>query len=312
MQSVTQPGVPILQLVVARLSGIGPHRRREAKPGPVGSGGASEAGDQAGQPRPPERGPAAAELVDQGQRRRRGAGVEGRQFPWRQLGDQRGAEAVERRAADIEVGRGIPDVVEMQTIERVGGGEVIDRRFKSGLCPFGNRRREDPFDRGRVSGAPRRDGREIAGVAGRQAEHGRGQLPRHHHPLGVLHRDVLRSHGHGRRTGDQIDVEPGVHLHASRTGALDQFGERIEGGGLPGKQRGTRVGPTAVEGVAAATDLHEDGVEAVALGVADDLADLRRRGHPAARDPQAAHLAGRRRAHHRRAGPGRGRDYGCE
>jgi hypothetical protein len=51
----------------------------------------------------------------------------------------------------------------------------------------------------------------------------------------MFDRDVSGGRRHRRRTSDQVDVQPGVNLHAGGPRAADELAERIETGRLTGQ-----------------------------------------------------------------------------
>ena len=140
---------------------------------------------------------------------------------------------------------------------------------------------------------------------GRRSERRGGDRPRHHDPLRVLAHHVARWQGKPEVRGQQ-HVDPGVHLEPPRPRPLEQAGERVEGVGLPPEQRAAAHEVGVVEGVAAATNLHEQGVEAGFRGVVHDLVHGPGRDEGGAHDPEPAELGrrGRRAARQSRGEQG--------
>ena len=97
-------------------------------------------------------------------------------------------------------------------------------------------------------------------------------------------------HGMARRQRQgepchQQRVDPRMHFEAPLVGALDQAGQGIEVHRLSPEQRAAGRLARVVERVAAATHLHEQGVEAGPLGVVDDPIHVPRRHEPGPHDP---------------------------
>ena len=122
--------------------------------------------------------------------------------------------------------------------------------------------------------------------------HLRGELARHHQPFRGAEDDVIARgrQAHGAR--HQVHRHPRVHLQTGRVRLCDDGRERIECGPR-GQLRGARFDGARIIRVAAATHLHQQGVESAGVRSSHHLLDRFRRGERGARDPQRACLPGR-------------------
>ena len=183
----------------------------------------------------------------------------------RQLRPGRQLELLQGRAAVVELRARVANVVEMKAVDVVVRDELGQHSRHVGGCPWVDGRQVEAFDFGGVVTRPARKAPEVFGAARVDGEQIGGQCARHHQPVGLAVHEVLARCRQRRCARNQIDRHPRVDLEASTMGELQRHGQRIETRPRDQLAR-ARLMAAAVVRIAASADLHDEGVEAGAVG----------------------------------------------